>query len=391
MAEFSKLISGIAPSATNVVSDKARDLKRAGVDVIDLGGGDPDFNTPQHIVEAALEAMKSGQTHYVSARGIPELREAIARKLATENGVKVDPATEVVVTPGGKMAIYAALQSLVNPGDEVLCLEPAWVSYSPIIELVGGRPVSVGLDPKDNYQVREDDLKRHISPRTKAIIVNSPNNPTGRVLSMAEWRAIANVADRNDLYVISDEIYEKLLFDNHRHISAGSLPELRQRTITVNGFSKTYAMTGWRLGYVAGDKKLMSLIVKVQQQTVTCAPSFAQFAALAALNGPQDVVEQMRRVYEARRDILVEELNRIPGVECPKPEGAFYVFVRFPGVDLPSVKLAEALLDRVAVATTPGIAFGQAGEGFLRMTFATSTEGLRAAPARIAEALRQLA
>ena len=391
MVEFSKLISGIAPSATNVVSDKARELKRAGVDVIDLGGGDPDFNTPQHIVEAALQAMRSGQTHYVSARGIPELREAIARKLAAENGVNVDPATEVVVTPGGKMAIYAALQSLVNPGDEVLCLEPAWVSYQPIIELVGGSPVGVGLDPSDNYQVREDVLRRYVSPRTKAIIVNSPNNPTGRVLSRAEWQTIADLAVRHNLYVISDEIYEKLLYDGNRHISAASLPELRDRTITINGFSKTYAMTGWRLGYAAGDRNLMSLIVKVQQQTVTCAPSFAQFAALAALNGPQDVVEEMRQIYEARRDMLVAELNKIAGVECAKPEGAFYVFVRFPGVDLPSVKLAEALLDKVAVATTPGIAFGKAGEGFLRMTFATSTEGLRAAPGRIAEALRQLA
>lgn len=388
--EFSRLISGIAPSATNVVSDKARDLKRAGVDVIDLGGGDPDFDTPSHIVEAALKAMKSGQTHYVAARGIPELREAIASKLATENGVRVDPATEVVVTPGGKMAIYAVMQSLLNPGDEVICLEPAWVSYAPIVELVGGRPVSVGLDPRNNYRVEEDRLARSVSSRTRAIVVNSPNNPTGRVLTMDEWKAIAAVAEKNDLVVISDEIYEKLLFDGRKHISAASLPELSGRAITVNGFSKTYAMTGWRLGYVAGDKKLMSLIVKVQQQTVTCAPSFAQWAGIAALNGPQDVVEQMRQVYEMRRDFLVDELNKIPGVVCPKPEGAFYVFARFEGAALSSVKLAEVILDRVAVAATPGVAFGQAGEGYLRMTFATATEGLKAAPSRIAEALRQL-
>jgi aspartate aminotransferase len=390
MSEYSISISNLSESATLAVSDKARQLKRAGVDVLDLGGGDPDFNTPEHIVETALQAMKTGKTHYVASRGIPELREAIAAKTLKDSGVTYDPATEIVVMTGGKMAIYAAFAALLNPGDEVLLPEPAWVSYRPLIQLTGGIPVGIALDPNDNFRITEDVLQRHVTPRSKAILVNSPNNPLGRVLSRDEWQAIVNVAVKHRLFVISDEVYEKLLFDGKQHISAASFPEIYDRTITVNSFSKTYAMTGWRLGWIAGNKTVVDLANKIEQQVSTCAPTFAQWAGVTALTGPQDCVEMMRKTYEMRRDRLVPELNKIPGVSCANPEGAFYVFVRFEGVKLPSDKLAEALLDKVHVAGVPGIAFGDTGEGHLRMTFAAATETLEQVPGRIAKFMEQI-
>lgn len=389
-AHYSARIENLSEAATVAVSDKARQLKRAGVDVIDMGGGDPDFTTPAHIIEAAYRAMQGGHTHYVGSKGLPELREAIASKLARDNGLKYDPDSEVVVTTGARMGIYATLCSLCNPGDEVVILEPAWVSYKPLVQLAGGTAVVVGLDVADNYRITEALLRPYLTPKTRALIVNSPNNPIGRVLARDEWQAIAAAVGDSDIVVISDEVYEKLIYCGRPNISAATVPGLESQVVTVNGFSKSFAMCGWRLGYVAGDKRLMALVGKVQQQVSTCAPSFGQHGAVAALNGPQDVVEQMRRVYEARRNELVPALCQIPGVECLNPEGAFYCFVHFKDVKMPAAKLADFMLDEVALACVPGSAFGDAGEGCLRMTFAASEDSLRQVPERVARALRKL-
>ncbi len=264
-------VRDMAPSPTIAVSDNARKLKAQGIDVIDLGGGDPDFITPVHIRQAAADAMNSGETHYVASAGIPPLRKAIAAKLKQDNGIDLDPGSEIIVTPGGKASLFQAMLALVEPGVEILVLEPAWVSYVPMIEIAGGTAVPVSLDPDNNFRVTVDKLESAITSRTRGLLVNSPNNPTGRVLDQAELDAIVQVVKRNDLLVYTDEMYEKIVYDGHEHISLASLPGMHERTLTFNGLSKAYAMTGWRLGYVAGPKAFIDEIGKVHSHSVTCA------------------------------------------------------------------------------------------------------------------------
>jgi aspartate aminotransferase len=288
------------------------------------------------------------------------------------------------VTPGGKMALYLALKAMLNPGDEVLILEPAWVSYPSMVMMVGGTPIHVGLDSANNYAITAEILKSHITPKTKLIMVNSPSNPTGRVLTVAEVQAIAAVALEHDLYVLSDEIYEKIIFDGREHISLAALPDMAERTLIVNGMSKVYAMTGWRLGYLAGPTPVMQVAGKFNSQTVTSAATFTMYAAVAALNGPQDIVDIMCESYRERRDFMVKALNEIDGVECASIEGAFYLFPRFPGSKKTSVELADAILEHAQVATVPGSAFGASGEGAVRMSIATATSDLERAVERLA-------
>jgi len=376
-------VIGVQPSATVMVSDRARSMARQGVDVINLGSGDPDFDTPSHIVEAALEAIRSGYTHYVSSTGIAELRTAIAEKLRRENGLDFDPDSEIIVTPGGKLALFAAVMATVDKGDEVLILDPAWVSYVPCVQLAGGVAVHVPLSKVDNFRVTEAGLQARLTSRCKLLILNSPNNPTGRVLTPVELAAIANVALAHNLWVLSDEIYEKILFDGHEHISVGSLPDMLDRTIIINGFSKTYAMTGWRLGYVAAKARLAQEILKIQQHSVTCAGSFTQYAGTAALTGPQDAVLHMVEEYKRRRDIITEGLNSLPGVSCHLPEGTFYAFPDISGTGMSSMEFADMLLSQAKVAVTPGIAFRKSGQGHVRLSFANSTQLIEAAIERM--------
>ena len=383
---LSTRITSMAGSATVQVMNKARALKRQGIDLMDLGGGDPDFDTPRHIQDAAIKSMQSGFTHYVPSSGIPELRKAIAQKLAKDNGVEVDPDKGIIVTSGGKLALYAGVLALVDEGDEVILPEPAWVSYPPIIQLAGGKTVPLSLTSRNGFSITAEALKALITPRTKLIILNSPSNPTGKVLTRGELDMIAAAAIANDLYVITDEIYEKIIFDGREHISIASLPGMAERTLVINGMSKAYAMTGWRLGYLAGPAELMKEISKIQEQTATCAPSFVQVGGLAALEGPQEVVGQMSAEYERRRNFFVDMLNDIPHVSCFKPEGAFYAFPRF-DLGLNSIQLADMLLEKARVAGTPGSAFGAAGEGHVRFSFATSPKDLETAALRIKEAL----
>jgi aspartate aminotransferase len=387
MKSLSNLLASIPPSATLAVNDKAKALKRAGRDVIALAGGDPDFATPHHIVAAAFGAIENGATNYPApAKGINSLLEAIVQKMESDNNVTgLDPATDVVVTPGGKWSLNLALGAVLNPGDEVLYLEPVWVSYPPMIRLAGGVPVPVSLPSADNFRITADLLEAKITDKTKALMVTSPNNPTGRVLTSEEVAVIVAVATKHDLYVISDELYEKLIYDGRKHISLASQPGMAERTFTINGLSKAYAMTGWRLGWVTGPTAGMKLANKLNSQTVTSAAHFTMYAAVAALTGPQDEIGKMCDSYKARRDFMVAALNEMPGIECRSIEGAFYLFPRFTNTERNSIELAEFLLDEAEIAGTPGIAFGSSGEGHLRFSIATAMTELERAVERLAK------
>ena len=380
-------VRNLAPSPTLAVSDRARALKAQGVDVIDLGGGDPDFITPEHIRRAAVDAMNAGDTHYVASPGTPAFRQAIAEKLRTENGIEADPAKGIVVTPGAKAALFEAILALVEPGVDILVLEPAWVSYGPMIEIAGGRAVGVALDPDDNFRVTRDILEAAVTPETRGILINSPNNPTGRVLAADELVAVADLAREHDLLVYADEMYEKILYDGLTHTSMATLPGMADRTLTFNGLSKAYAMTGWRLGYVAGPPVLIEEIAKVHSHSVTCATSFAQAGGVAALTGPQAFIGEMVRAWDRRRRMVAEGLSAIKGITCPLVEGAFYAFFDARETGMDSMALSDLLLREAHVAGTPGVAFGPAGEGHIRLSFATGDELLERAVQRIGDVL----
>lgn len=382
----------VPASATMAVNDKAKALKRAGQDIIALAGGDPDFATPEHVTEAAFAAIHKGHTHYPApAKGITPLLEAVAEKMSRENGVHVEAESDIVITPGSKWALFLALSALLNPGDEVLLLEPYWVSYPAMIRMAGGVAVPVSLPLETNFTITAALLREKITPRTKAIMVNSPNNPTGRVLTHEEAKGLVNVAIGADLYVITDEVYEKLIFDGRRHLSLAAYPGMGERTLTVNGLSKAYAMTGWRLGWLAGPTPIVKLAARMHSQTITSAATFTMDAAVAALKGPQDAVDEMCNAYSQRRDFMVKALNEIPGVECAYPEGAFYLLPRFPGIPLKSMELADVLLDEAGIAATPGIAFGQSSEGHLRFSIATAMDDLERAVERLQRVVPRLA
>jgi aspartate aminotransferase len=386
MKELSRLVSSIPVSATLAVNDKAKALKAAGQDVIALAGGDPDFDTPDFVVAAAFAAIENGATHYPAPmKGILPLLDAIGEKLVNENGIHVNPRTDIVVSPGGKWALYLALAALINPGDEVIYLEPVWVSYPPMITIAGGVPVPVSLDSDDNFRITAEALRAKVTPQTKAIMVNTPNNPTGRVLTQEELDAVVEVALENDLYVISDEIYEKIIFDGRPHLSIAAAPGMAERTLTINGLSKSHAMTGWRLGWLAGPTPAMKLAGQLHSQTISSAANFTMHAAVAALKGPQEPIETMTESYKARRDYMVDALNAMDGVECRSIEGAFYLFPRFPNSGKNSLELAEALLEKAGIAGVPGIAFGDSGEGHVRFSIATAMSELERAVDRLAK------
>ena len=391
MKELSRVVSSIPPSETLAVSDKAKALKAAGHDVVALAGGDPDFDTPDYITAAAFQAIENGATHYPAPmKGITPLLEAIAAKMQADNGVTVKPGSDIVVTPGGKWALFLALSAILNPGDEVLDLEPVWVSYPPMIVLAGGTPVPVTLSADDNFRITADQLREKITPRTKALMVNSPNNPTGRVITQDELDAIVAVALEHDLYVISDEIYETVIFDGRKHLSPAAVPGMAERTLTINGLSKSHAMTGWRLGWLAGPTPIMKLATQMNSQTVSSAANFTMHAAVAALKGPKEVTRAMCAEYQQRRDFMVPALNAIPGVECLDIEGAFYLFPRFPNSTRNSAELAEALIEKAGIASVPGGAFGKSGEGHVRFTIATAMKELEKAVEKLSKVAHEL-
>ena len=383
MKDLSQLIGAVPGSVTAMMMQKGRELAAAGVDVINLAGGEPDFNTPAHIIDAAHKAMLAGDTHYPPSFGTPELLDAIVAKLARENNVNATR-DQILVTPGAKWAIYVTLAVTTNPGDEVLVLDPAWVSYGPMVQLQQATPIHVTLPSADDFRITAARLEAHVTPRTKLIMVNSPNNPTGRVLSRDEIDAIVQVATKHDLYVLSDEIYEHIIYDDHVHYSLGAEPGMAERTIIVNGFSKAYAMTGWRLGWLAAPKPVAKLARTLQTQSITSAASFAMTAGAVALNGPQECVREMTAAYTARRRFMLDALDEIPGIACAPIEGAFYVFPKFTATKKGSLEIANILLEDGLIASTPGIAFGQAGEGHVRFSIASDMESLERTVDRLA-------
>ena len=384
---FAARVRNASPSPTLAISEQARQLKSQGVDVIDLGGGDPDFITPGHIRQAAIDSMNSGETHYVSSPGTPALRNAIANKLKNDNGISVDVNKGIIVTPGGKAALFQAAMAFVEPGVDVMILEPAWVSYTPMVELAGGRAIHVGLDPDTNFAITKDVLEQHVTPETRIILLNSPNNPTGRVATEEELTILADFAKAHDLLVFTDEMYEKIIYDGNRHISIATLPDMHERTLTFNGLSKAYAMTGWRLGYVAGPDAFIKKIATVHSHSVTCATSFAQAGGVAAYEGPQDIINEMVSAWDRRRKLVTDGLNGVKGLNVPTIEGAFYVFADGRETGLDDAALAKKILDEAHVAVVPGTAFGDAGAGHFRMSFATSDDDLSQAVERIAGVL----
>lgn len=349
---------------------KMLELSAKMENVVHLEQGEPNFTTPQHILVAAANAMEKGLTHYTDVSGTLELRDAIAAKLAEENGIDVDPQTEVTVTSGSQEAMFDAALGFLNPGDEALIIDPYYPAYFEDALLAQAVPVTVPLQAQNGYRIVSDDIESKVTDRTKMVWMCNPSNPAGHVWSRKDLEVIADVARKHDLIVFADEIYEKLVYDDAKHISMGSLPGMKERTITVNGFSKAYAMTGWRIGYVAAEKKLSATLRTLHYYTALCPNVISQEAALAALTGPQTCVQEMRAEYERRRELVMTEISRLRHVRYEMPKGAFYVFPDFSNLEKSDEKLAVDLLERAKVVTVPGSGFGNAGKGHLRISYA---------------------
>jgi aspartate aminotransferase len=389
---LSERVQRVGPSPTLAIDAKAKAMKAAGEDVINFGVGEPDFDTPDNIKEAAIRAIREGKTKYTPAGGIEPLKKAIVEKLRADNALDYGP-DQVVVSCGAKHTLYNIAQAVYGPGDEVLIPSPYWVSYPAQVLLNDAQPVIVKTKEEDGFQLRPEALEEAITPRTKALILNSPSNPTGLAYDRATLERVAEVALKHNLVVVSDEIYEKLVYDGAEHVSIASLgPEVKERTILVNGISKSHAMTGWRIGYAAGPADVIKAMAKVQGQSTSNPTSIAQWAAVEAMTGPQDFLATMVAEFSKRRDRLVEGLNAMKGVTCLKPSGAFYAFPNvqalYGGRVKNSQELAVYLLDEAKVALVPGDAFGS--EPHVRISYAVSLEDVEKALGRIARAVAEL-
>jgi aspartate/methionine/tyrosine aminotransferase len=354
--------------------ETAKQMEKEGKTIIHMEVGEPDFDTPEHIKKAAKEALERGLTKYTPSLGMPELREAIADHLNTK-GIGATP-NEIIVTPGAKHAIFCAIISALDPGDEIIIPSPCW-TYEGIALIAGAKVEYVETRPENGFRVEIEKVKEKLSPKTRMLLLNYPNNPTGAVIGKNEMKALADLAVDHDLWVISDEIYDCLVYDGE-HVSIASLPNMKDRTIYINGFSKAYAMTGWRLGYAFAPKELIKEMSKVQQASTSCVAQFIQFAGVAALRGPQDFVLKMKEEYRRRRDAIVDGLNSIDGFNCNKPSGAFYVFPSI-AFGVSSAKLCERMLVEARVAAVPGSEFGPYGEGHVRFSYATSMQNIEKA------------
>jgi len=367
---------------------KAKALEKQGKDVVHLEIGEPDFDTPKNIKEAAIKALNAGYTHYGPSAGIPELRETIAQYISKTRGIKVDP-DEVVVTPGAKPIMFFSILALVNPGEEVLYPNPGFPIYESVVNFVGAIPVPIPLKEENDFRLDPEYVKEKITKKTKMIILNSPENPTGGVLTREDLKAIAeSIADRDDIFVLSDEIYDRIIYERE-HESIASLPGMREKTIILNGFSKTYAMTGWRLGYGVMRKDLAQKVAQLMTNSNSCTCTFTQMAGIEALRGSQAEPEKMVAEFKKRREVTVSGLNNIEGITCKKPRGAFYVFPNITGTGMDCRNLGDHLLYKAGVAVLPGTSFGEYGEGYLRLSFANSIENIKKALDRISEALEK--
>ena len=392
MGFIADALGRVQPSQTIAVTTKARDLQAAGHDVLGLGAGEPDFDTPDNIKEAAIQAIRDGKTKYTNVDGTPELKQAICAKFSRENGLTYKP-SQVIVAPGGKKIIFNAMMATLNPGDEVIVPAPYWVSYPDIVQLVGGTPVIVEATLQDKFKLRPEALEKAITPKTKWLIFNHPSNPTGVAYSRAELKALTDVLMRHpQVWVLTDDMYEHLVYDDYEFVTPAQVePGLYERTLTMNGVSKAYSMTGWRIGYAAGPEALIKAMTKLQSQTTSNASSVSQWASVEALNGPQDFLKPRAEAFKERRDLVVSMLNQAKGIDCPSPEGAFYVYPSCAGcIGKTSAKgklietdedFVTALLEEEGVAVVQGAAFGLSP--FFRISYATSPAALEESCRRI--------
>jgi aspartate aminotransferase len=386
--EISERAAQLTPSLTLSIDSKAKAMKAEGIDVCGFGAGEPDFDTPEHIKAAAIEALQAGFTKYTPSAGIPELRAAIAEKLAADNELTYR-AGQIVVSNGAKHSCYNAILATCQPGDEVIIPAPYWVSYPDMVRLAGAEPVIVPTMERNNWKMRPEDFENAMTPRTKMLIMNTPCNPTGSVYTREELEAIVEVASGEDIYILSDEIYEKLVYDDAKHVSIASLSkEANDLTITVNGFSKSSAMTGWRLGYLAAPEAVAKAVDSIQSHTTANPSSFSQRGALAALKGDQQAVSDMRDEFDMRRNYMIDRLSKIPNVSAVKPQGAFYVLLNISQLGLTSQNFADRLLSKANVAVVPGAAFGD--DRTIRLSYATSIDIIKKGLDRLQDFCRTL-
>jgi len=370
--EISARAAQLSPSLTLSIDSKAKAMKAEGIDVCGFGAGEPDFDTPEHIKQAAIAALEAGFTKYTPSAGLPELRQAIAEKLEADNQLSYRP-SQVVVSSGAKHSCYNAILATCQPGDEVLIPSPYWVSYPDMVRLAGAEPVIVQTSERNGWKMRASDFENAMTPRTKMVILNSPGNPSGSVYTREELEGIVEVAAEEDIYILSDEIYEKLVYDDAKHVSIGSLSkEAYELTITVNGFSKAYAMTGWRLGYLAAPEAVARAVDNIQSHSTSNPCSFAQKGAVAALKGDQQPLADMRDEFSMRRDYMFDRITKIPNITAVKPQGAFYILVNISQLGLSSQNFADRLLSKANVAVVPGAAFGD--DRTVRLSYATSID-----------------
>ena len=373
--EFNKQISNVEPSKSVTLLTKTKELQKSDPEILNLTGGEPDFPTPKAICDTVVAELAAGHTHYSDSRGDAQLRARISRKLQEENHAPFQP-ENILITPGAKYSVYLTIRALINPGDEAIWLTPGWVSYPSIVEASGGIPVAVHLKYEENYRITVEALEAAVSDKTKLLIINYPNNPTGQILTEADIQALT-VFLRNhpDIYILSDEIYEKIIYDQKQIISLASIPEFFDRVVIVNGFSKCSAMTGWRLGYLACNPAMYQVVLKLFQHSISCTSSFLQKGALTAMDCVEET-EQMRQAYEKRKNLLVKGIREIPGVELLTPAGAFYAWVKF-DTDMDSETLCNDLLDKAKIAGVPGIAYGEEDCVCIRFSFAASEDVLK--------------
>ena len=389
MFETAGRMEALPFSEIRVMMERATQMQKQGVDVIHMEIGRPDFDTPAVIKEAAYESLKKGNVFYTSNYGTPELRAAIAEKLRRDNGVDYAP-EEILVTIGVGEGTYAAVAAFLSAGDEVLVPDPVWLNYIHVPEFFGAVPVSYSLKEERNYQMDADEIESLITDKTRMLVINTPSNPTGGVQSRETLEKIARLVEKHDLIVVSDEIYEKLTYGGVKHVSFASLPGMKERTITLNGFSKCYSMTGWRLGYAAAPVACIKAMVRVHQYINTCAASFVQEAGITALEKGESAVREMVAEYERRRDYAVDAINAIDGLSCNKPDGAFYIFVNVRSLGMTSAEVANYLLEEAHIAAVPGSAFGPQGEGFIRISYACSYERIVEGMERLKKAVEKL-
>lgn len=386
----------IAPSITLEITAKAKAMKDSGIDVISFGAGEPDFNTPENIQNEGIRAIKDGLTRYTPASGIVELKKAICEKLKADNGLEYKP-SNIIISSGAKHSIHNALMAILNPGDEVIFAVPYWVSYPELVRLADGIPVYIETEEKNDFKFNVDDLNRVLTNKTKAIILNSPSNPTGSIYTEEELRDIAEWAVKNNIFVISDEIYEKLIYDGKNHVSIAAINEdIKRLTILINGMSKSHAMTGWRIGYAAAHEDIVKVMSNIQSHATSNPCSISQYASVIGLLGDQSSVEEMKKHFVERRDYMAETINSIKGLSCRKPEGAFYIMVNFTQLIGKTIKgkvinssldFANLLLDEGKVAVVPGIAFGD--DKYVRLSYATSLENIKKGLERIKQIVEE--